>query len=64
LVLLPTLPPYRSDTSISLFLGEVWGYNLPPLGGGVKEMIKRLCLFGRVGMGRKTLAKKREGKKI
>jgi hypothetical protein len=39
-VLLPTLPPYRSDTSISFFKGI--RRNKPPFsGGGVKRALAR-----------------------
>jgi len=58
-------PPYRSDTTIYFFLGW-WGdkerskspclplYERGTKGRG-KESLKRQSLFGREGMGRKTL---------
>jgi len=36
-VLLPTLPPYRSDTSINFFLGDKERLISPLWGGGVEE---------------------------
>jgi hypothetical protein len=60
-VLFPTLPPYKSDTSISFFMGVGGEGEYSLSSGGWGEKVLKAQPFGRVGMGRKRTVEKGGG---